>query len=64
MDRTKHKNWWTVKGLIIPVFGTVSACAARLECSPDALRKAVDGKCPRVAEKLKAAIGNWEASAV
>jgi hypothetical protein len=61
--REEHKTWWEVKGKITARFGTVSACAATLGCSQDALRKAVEGSCPGVAARLKALLGfDWEHS--
>lgn len=60
MNPSEHKNWLTVKGLITPIFGTVSACAAHRNCSPDGLRKAVQGKYPHITKRLQRRLGWWE----
>lgn len=58
------KTWWIVKGKITSRFGSIVACAHKLKCSPDALRKATLGMCPGVAERLKVEISyDWEADA-
>lgn len=55
------KTWWIVKGKITARYGSVGACARALGCSTDALAKAVQGRCPGIAEQLKAAINfNWD----
>jgi hypothetical protein len=54
MSAQSYKTWWEVKGKITGRFGSVVACARKLECSEDGLRKAVEGKCPGIAERLKA----------
>jgi hypothetical protein len=62
MSRIQPRTWFRVKGKIISAFGTVSACASEIGCSEDGLRKAVDGKCPGIAARLKIAIQyDWEA---
>jgi len=61
MQAHPYKTWWLVKGKITARFGSVSACARKLECSQDGIRKAVEGKCPGIATRLKELIDfDWE----
>lgn len=61
--RTEHKKWNAVKGKIISSYGTIGACAAIVGCSEDGLRKAVDGRCPGIAIRLKIVLNfDWEAA--
>lgn len=60
----KYKSWPTVKGKIIAATkrGSMVEMAQRLDCSTEALRLAVGGRCPRVAKRLKVAINyDWDA---
>lgn len=52
MTRTAE-TWQAVKGRIIARYRTVSHLARQLECHPNAIRGAVEGKCPKVRAKLK-----------
>jgi hypothetical protein len=49
----KPQDWRMVKAKIIVRFGTLGACAARLECSVEGLRSAVKGKCPGIWTRLQ-----------
>lgn len=61
MTAHTYKTWWLVKGKITSRFGSVTACALKLRSSTDSIRKAVEGRCPGVAERLKVAIAfDWE----
>lgn len=63
MRAQSYEIWWTVKGKIIERFGSVVACAHKLQCSSNGIRMAVSGQCPGIAEKLKEAIDfDWEAT--
>lgn len=53
LPKAKTQKWWSVKAQIMARFGSVAAAARKLECSPEAIRLSVAGKCPRVAAKLK-----------
>lgn len=52
----KTQNWRVVKAKIVLRFGTVTACAQALDCSDEAIRMSVQGKCPKVRRKLEAAL--------
>lgn len=56
MASSKPKSWREVKAKIIIRFGTISAAAAHLGCSAEAVRGAVKGTCPKVAKRLEALI--------
>lgn len=55
MPHPSHR-WWKVKAEIVAVWGTLSACASELKCSPESLRQSVDGKCPGIQRRLHAAL--------
>ena len=55
-DRMKTQDWRNVKAKITVRFGTITACARHLKCSDEAIRQAVNGKCPGVATKLEKAL--------
>ena len=50
------KRWWKVKAEIIAQWGTLSACAAELGCSSEAIRQAINGRCPHVMARLRSAL--------
>jgi hypothetical protein len=49
----KPEAWHAVKGRIISRHGTISALAALLKHHPNAIRGAVEGRCPKVRRKLQ-----------
>lgn len=51
----KTQNWNKVKAKIFDNgFDSIAACARELDCTTEALRLTVKGKCPRVALRLEA----------
>ena len=52
----QRQKWDRVKAKIIVRFGSVTACAAAIGRSDEAIRQAVAGKCPGVAKQLKEAL--------
>jgi hypothetical protein len=52
---SEKSNWIQVKAKIIQHFGRVDKAAAFFGCHRSALRLAVTGQCPQVAEKMKKA---------
>lgn len=50
----RKQKWWDLKSKIIAHFGSLKKCAQVLDCSVEALRQTVDGRCPHVARKLEA----------
>lgn len=46
------QNWPQVKSKIYGRFRTISACAKACDCTEEALRQSVKGKCPNVAKTL------------
>jgi hypothetical protein len=49
----KREKWRRIKAKLIARHGTVKAVAAMIDCHPNAIRYAVEGRCPRVAARLK-----------
>lgn len=54
--KLKAQNWQQVKSKIYGRYKTIAACARAIGCTEEALRASTKGKCPRVAEKLEAAL--------
>jgi hypothetical protein len=53
---TKDKKWRAVKAKIIVRFGSIAKCAREIDCTPEAVRLAVAGRCPRVKIRLLEAL--------
>lgn len=59
--KQNYRIWWIVKGKITERFGSVVACAHKIRCTPDGIRRAVHGECPGIAARLKKELGyDWE----
>jgi hypothetical protein len=56
MRPTKPQAWREVKAKIILRFGSIGAAARALQCSDEAIRLTVQGKCPNVKRRLEAAL--------
>jgi hypothetical protein len=55
--RTKEKEKWDkVKGKLIQLFGSLKNAAFKFDCHTSALRKAVEGQCPAVWNKMRAVL--------
>lgn len=49
----EKENWIQVKAKLIARFGQVRKAALYFGCHPGALRAAVVGQCPRLAERMR-----------
>jgi hypothetical protein len=54
--KVKPTPWLQVKAKIILRYGSVSGAAGALKCTTSAIRYAVEGKCPKVWERLQKAL--------
>ena len=52
MKETEQKEWQQVKGKLISRFGMLRVAAETIGCHTNALRKAVQGKAPKVMERM------------
>ena len=50
------QKWRNVKAKIIIEFGSIAACARKLDCSDEAIRQTLHGKCPGIKQRLEAAL--------
>lgn len=49
----ERETWQKVKARIVARYRTVVALAAILECHPNSIRYATQGRCPRVLKRMK-----------
>lgn len=47
------QKWRAVKAKIVVVHGTIAKAAATLGCSTEGMKKAVQGRCPGIARKMR-----------